>query len=830
MKKVRKAGFRWLAMLLIAALTAGTGMLSGTMAMDVHAATSGPPEEFCTGGGGHQYFIPTNGQQEASCTEPEKVRWCCGAHNQEKVFILSPATGHQYEEYERIEASCTTEGRLYRRCRECQDDKQEVLPALGHAWDGGKVTKEASCKADGVKTFQCTRCDETKTEALPKTDHKWDGGKVTKEASCKEDGVKTFQCSGCNETRTETIPKTDHQWDDGKVTKEASCSENGVKSFHCTTCGETRTEDIPAKGHTHQTVPGKAATCTEKGLSDGINCSVCGEVLQAQTEIAPLDHDWDAGIEREMPRTGAGLLAGKEIVYTCRRDTAHTKTEKVGVSATEVMTRFRSRRLNGKKPLPGIVTPLTITQQPVSGRLELGGTYELSVQVKGGVEPYVYTWYMVGGMTEDSPWKSIYRLRKTIAARRESIAKFAGNAKANPSDKPTDSLVVGTNSPVYRASKGDREYYCVIRDAAGQRVSSEIVKVLPLDTVILDEFKEQAGVSDTGTTKDVSPSTGDSATGTSSATGDESGFRIKEFSALQGEFEFPDGSTKEGFRVEVTGGEAPYTFHWEKVYATDHRTWYARDERTAFRYTSAEQEETVGLLEMHIPGLYSCTVTDATGASATVAEMEFRHHKRSPYITIQPRTTQVPVGQQNELKNAVTCEAVGSNGDDSNLLIYWEKSVGGVTTPWIGTGKTYVLKDTDEPYAYYGCTVVDLTTSYLVLSELCSFIERLQMKSAEQRGSSNNIDVVVSGGVAPYEIEVFRVCKDPADDQAIQYNALQYLTDYTELQEGGCSFTLAGIPRYAQREEDGPKEAYTYIIRVRDAAGYIAKAEVTCTW
>ena len=41
--------------------------------------------------------------------------------------------------------------------------------ALGHAWDGGKVTKAATETEDGVKTFTCTRCDETKTETIPAT-------------------------------------------------------------------------------------------------------------------------------------------------------------------------------------------------------------------------------------------------------------------------------------------------------------------------------------------------------------------------------------------------------------------------------------------------------------------------------------------------------------------------------------------------------------------------------------------------------------------------------------------------------------------------------------
>ena len=79
-------------------------------------------------------------------------------------------------------------------------------------------------------------------------------------------------------------------------------------------CSHEKTEDIP----------GKAATCTETGLTAGKKCSVCGKVLVEQDVIAALGHDWDEGrITQEATPTETG-----KKTYTCRRCN-ETRTEDV---------------------------------------------------------------------------------------------------------------------------------------------------------------------------------------------------------------------------------------------------------------------------------------------------------------------------------------------------------------------------------------------------------------------------------------------------------------------------------------------------------------------
>ncbi len=82
-----------------------------------------------------------------------------------------------------------------------------------------------------------------------------------------------------------------HEWNSGSVTKPATCTEEGERLYTCLLCGETKTERILATGHQEISVAGKAATCTESGLTDRVYCAVCGADLQEQTVIPALGHE-----------------------------------------------------------------------------------------------------------------------------------------------------------------------------------------------------------------------------------------------------------------------------------------------------------------------------------------------------------------------------------------------------------------------------------------------------------------------------------------------------------------------------------------------------------
>ena len=81
---------------------------------------------------------------------------------------------------------------------------------------------------------------------------------------------------------------------------------------------------VTATGHTGAALPAKAATCTEIGLTAGKKCSVCGTVIEAQTEIPALGHKWDNGVITVKPTT---TTAGVKT-YTCTACNV-TKTETI---------------------------------------------------------------------------------------------------------------------------------------------------------------------------------------------------------------------------------------------------------------------------------------------------------------------------------------------------------------------------------------------------------------------------------------------------------------------------------------------------------------------
>ena len=140
-----------------------------------------------------------------------------------------------------------------------------------------------------------------------------------------EDGKNVFYVDG--------VLHTEHVSGESVVTPP-TCTGTGFTTCVCAVCGITYvTDETAALGHTEEVVPGKAATCTETGLTEGKKCSVCGEVTVAQMLIDALGHT--AGEVRKENEVAPGCASegSYDRVVSCDRCSLEISREKVTVSA-----------------------------------------------------------------------------------------------------------------------------------------------------------------------------------------------------------------------------------------------------------------------------------------------------------------------------------------------------------------------------------------------------------------------------------------------------------------------------------------------------------------
>ena len=258
-------------------------------------------------------------QTEPSCETAGTQTRACQRCGEEESRTLSPL-GHTPGDLPAREPTCTEPGLTQgSACTVCGTvfTPQASIPALGHDWGTGLITALPSCTFQGVETFTCSRCGEVRKTAIPKLDHTPEA-LPRQEATCTQPGLTQGSvCSVCGEVLAEQaeIPALGHAWDAGRTVKEASCTQEGEILYTCERCGETDRQPLPTVPHTLVTEPGKEATCTESGMTEGQYCSVCGEVFAEQTEIAALDHLWDEGKVTLEPTCGADGVR----TVTCQR-------------------------------------------------------------------------------------------------------------------------------------------------------------------------------------------------------------------------------------------------------------------------------------------------------------------------------------------------------------------------------------------------------------------------------------------------------------------------------------------------------------------------------
>ena len=197
---------------------------------------------------------------------------------------------------------------------------------------GGKSNMDASCKEPVDKDFKLITFDYPVLEI--DMSHYLKDWEITTEPGCETTGVEKRICTGCDYKISRAVPMLGHEFEtDWTVDKEATCSQSGLKSHHCTRCDAVRdVTELPRLAHTEVIDSALEPTCTEPGLTEGKHCSVCNEVLVAQTEVAALGHD----LVHHEGKTATCTEAGWEAYDTCTRCDHTTYKEIQAKGHTEV--------------------------------------------------------------------------------------------------------------------------------------------------------------------------------------------------------------------------------------------------------------------------------------------------------------------------------------------------------------------------------------------------------------------------------------------------------------------------------------------------------------
>ena len=163
-----------------------------------------------------------------------------------------------------------------------------MIPALGHSYQNKYTFNE------NEHYRKCARCDDKIDAEAHTPDY---------EEATEEHGI---TCTGCGYVITESL-EHDHTAEKQVEAKPAGCSTSGNLAYYVCRCGklfldaecntptDKKSVTVKALGHKLNYVEGKAATCTEAGISSGYHCERCDSDLSGFEVIEALGHTYENG-------------------------------------------------------------------------------------------------------------------------------------------------------------------------------------------------------------------------------------------------------------------------------------------------------------------------------------------------------------------------------------------------------------------------------------------------------------------------------------------------------------------------------------------------------
>ena len=298
---------------------------------------------------------------DPDCTNGGYTTYTCSACGDQYVADQTDALGHNYESVVTA-PTCTTGGYTTYTCSVCGGSYvADEVPALGHK--SGEATREKevapTCTAEGSyeSVVCCTVCHAELSREIvtvPALGHKDEdnnflcvvcGEKLCTDhveeiikgyaATCTEPGMTDGKkCATCGEILEPqvVIDALGHKYEGVVIAPD--CVTGGCTTYSCTVCGDTYVADeVPALGHTEEVIPGRDATCTETGLTDGKVCTVCGLTLVYQETIHMLDHTAGEVARENEFMPDCDDAGGYDLVVRCSVCGAEMSREPISVPA-----------------------------------------------------------------------------------------------------------------------------------------------------------------------------------------------------------------------------------------------------------------------------------------------------------------------------------------------------------------------------------------------------------------------------------------------------------------------------------------------------------------
>ena len=270
---------------------------------------------------GHDYSTPVfSWSEDYETAYIESVCSLCDADDPDKT-IMAVCEVREYTE----EADCSSAGYTeYTATAQLLDQKWEekktvVLPKKEHLYTTPVFTwneSQSGCQA----YYECTVGGETFNDVCTIIEEKTYTDCETPGIWKKTAIVTIGDLTVTNPVTIQTeIPARGHDTSIRVPGKEPTCTESGMTDgLQCAICKKIFPGEVLAKSdHTKVSIRGKSPTCTEPGVTEKSYCSVCQEVFQEATVIPATGHTPETVSGYESTCTKTGLTDG-EICSVCK--------------------------------------------------------------------------------------------------------------------------------------------------------------------------------------------------------------------------------------------------------------------------------------------------------------------------------------------------------------------------------------------------------------------------------------------------------------------------------------------------------------------------------